>query len=46
MKGNVLQTYLVVGLSDDIILEKLSRHLKFDKEASEISPLLQLWNPL
>lgn len=36
-----LLTNLVIGVIDDIILEKLSRDLQSDKKASQVSPLLQ-----
>lgn len=37
---------LVIGVIDDIVLQKLYRHLQFDKEASQISPYLQFRDPL
>lgn len=39
-------TNLVIGVIDDIILQKLRRYLQFDEEAGQVSPLLQLMDPL
>lgn len=36
----------MMSVVDDIILQKLWRHLQFYQEASQISPLLQLRKPL
>lgn len=33
------------GVIDDIILEKVCRYVQFDKKSSQISPLLQFWDP-
>ena len=40
------QTNLVICVIDDIVLQKLCRHLQFDEIASQVSPLLQLGDPL
>lgn len=37
---------LVIGVIDNIILQKLCRHLQFDQKASQISPFLQFRDPL
>lgn len=33
------------GVIDDIILEKVCRYVQFDKIPSQVSPLLQFWDP-
>lgn len=39
-------TNLVIGVIDDIILQKLCRYLQFEEKAGQVSPLLQFMDPL
>lgn len=42
----MLMENLVKGVVDDVVLQKLRRHLQFDEKARKISPFLQLGDPL
>lgn len=39
-------TNLVISVIDDIVLQKICRHLELNKKTSQVSPLLQLRDSL